>query len=306
MDTPQVTGSLLADALDRLDDGADCLLGPATDGGWWAIALRSAHPALFAPVPMSRPDTGARQHRRCAALGLTVEALAPQRDVDTFTDALAVARMAPRTRFAAAVADLDLAVPAEGAAMLRATTGEVVPLDVPRWTDDATPAERHLLARSVAPVVDLGCGPGRHVVALAERGIPALGVDLSPAALGHARHRGATVLERSIFEPLPGSGRWGSALLLDGNIGIGGDPARLLARAAELLGPAGRLLVELEAPGSPSLQLTVRVEAGGRHGPWFNWSLVAADHIHALATATGWTVSDVWNDEGRWFAQLDR
>ncbi len=197
-------------------------------------------------------------------------------------------------------------VSAEHTVVLRATTGEVVPLDVTRWIDEATPAERALLARSVAPVVDLGCGPGRHVVALAERGVPVLGVDVSPAALGHARDRGATVLERSIFEPLPGSGRWGSALLLDGNIGIGGDPARLLARAAELLGPAGRLLVEVGGPGSPSVQLTVRVEAGGRHGPWFDWSLVAAEEIHALATAAGWTVSDVWSAESRWFAQLDR
>lgn len=197
-------------------------------------------------------------------------------------------------------------VPAEPTVVLRATTGEVVPLDVTRWTDEATPAERDLLARSVAPVIDLGCGPGRHVVALAARGVPALGVDVSPAALGHARRRGATVLERSVFEPLPGSGRWGSALLLDGNIGIGGDPARLLARAADLLGPAGRLLVEVGAPGTPSVQLTVRVEAGGRHGPWFDWSLVAAEEIHALATAAGWTVSDVWSAESRWFAQLDR
>jgi len=108
MDTPQVTGGLLAGALGHLDDGAECLLGPATDGGWWAIALRSAPSALFVPVPMSRPDTGELQRRRCAALGLTVEALVALRDVDTVADALAVARMAPRTHFAAAVADLDL------------------------------------------------------------------------------------------------------------------------------------------------------------------------------------------------------
>lgn len=108
MDTPQVTGSVLAAALERLRTGAECLLGPALDGGWWAIGLQSAPPALFAPVPMSRPDTGQAQRRRCEALGLSVQALAPQRDVDTIHDAIAVAEAAPSTRFAAAVVELKL------------------------------------------------------------------------------------------------------------------------------------------------------------------------------------------------------
>ena len=43
--------------------------------------------------------------------------------------------------------------------------------------------------------------------------------------------RGATVLQRDIFGPLPGEGRWGTALLFDGNVGIGGDPAASYAAA---------------------------------------------------------------------------
>jgi hypothetical protein len=46
-------------------------------------------------------------------------------------------------------------------------------------------------------------------------------------------------------------------LLLDGNIGIGGDPHRLLRRVRELLTPTGRLLVELDVDG---------VTAVGRRG----------------------------------------
>lgn len=46
---------------------------------------------------------------------------------------------------------------------------------------------RGLLCRG--PVVDLGCGPGRHLVALAEHGVAAVGVDLSAALLEEARRQ---------------------------------------------------------------------------------------------------------------------
>jgi hypothetical protein len=40
-------------------------------------------------------------------LGLRTQALAPLRDVDDFQDALAVAELAPTTRFGRAMADLE-------------------------------------------------------------------------------------------------------------------------------------------------------------------------------------------------------
>ena len=104
MDTPQVTGAGLAAAMAALDaPGTDAVLGPATDGGWWAIGLRHPHPLAFLGVPTSRPDTAARQHARLAALGLRTRPLPAHTDVDTWRDAVAVAARAPATRFAAAV-----------------------------------------------------------------------------------------------------------------------------------------------------------------------------------------------------------
>ena len=90
------------------------------------------------------------------------------------------------------------------------------------------------------PTIDLGCGPGRLVAHLIRRGVPALGVDLSPAAIGLARRSGAPALRRDVFGPLPGTGRWHTVLLADGNVGLGGDPWRVLRRAAELLRQGGR------------------------------------------------------------------
>lgn len=105
MDTPQLTAADLDDAIARLDR-ADAALGAAADGGWWAIAMRTPRPEAFAGVPTSRADTGARQHARLVALGLAVDALPVQRDVDTWADALEVAAAAPTTAFAAAVGAL--------------------------------------------------------------------------------------------------------------------------------------------------------------------------------------------------------
>ncbi len=109
MDTPQVSAELLDDAIERLGEtGTDAVLGPATDGGWWAIGLRRHQPGVFRGVPMSRPDTGRHQRRRLVELGLRVRPLPRLRDVDHFDDARSVAAAAPASRFAAAVRALEL------------------------------------------------------------------------------------------------------------------------------------------------------------------------------------------------------
>jgi glycosyltransferase A (GT-A) superfamily protein (DUF2064 family) len=100
MDTPQVTPELLARSAAPLLDGADAVLGPASDGGFWALGLRKPRGDAVRGVPMGRVDTGARQRRRLEELGLRVAALPSLRDVDDFDDALAVATAAPRSRFA--------------------------------------------------------------------------------------------------------------------------------------------------------------------------------------------------------------
>jgi rSAM/selenodomain-associated transferase 1 len=104
MDTPQVTADLLACSLARLGGAdVDAVLGPAHDGGWWAIGLRRPDPRVFLGVPMSTAGTCHAQRMRLRELGLTVAELEELRDVDTFDDALEVARDARATRFAATV-----------------------------------------------------------------------------------------------------------------------------------------------------------------------------------------------------------
>lgn len=187
---------------------------------------------------------------------------------------------------------------------LVAEDGSVVPLDVDRWYGPPIGGDIAVLDRVLAPVVDLGCGPGRHVVALARVGIPVLGIDAAPAAVVVARSRGAMVLERSIFSRIPGTGRWGTVLLLDGNIGIGGDPAALLSRARQLVRAKGRVLVELAEPGIPSRSMQVRFERDGIVGPIFPWAVLGVHDVERAAVTAGLRVKDAWIGGGRWFAEL--
>jgi hypothetical protein len=103
MDTPQVTSELLLAAAGRMAV-ADAVLGPAEDGGWWALGLREPrHAAALTRVPMSTPDTGALTTMALLRRGLTLAMTTQLRDVDTAADAWAVAGFRPDGSFAAAV-----------------------------------------------------------------------------------------------------------------------------------------------------------------------------------------------------------
>lgn len=104
MDTPQLTPEMIAGATAELcRQGTDAVIGPAEDGGWWALGLRRSDPSLFSRVPMSEPTTGQAQVAALKRCGFSYRRLPPLRDVDTIDDALAVAEAAPGSRFARAV-----------------------------------------------------------------------------------------------------------------------------------------------------------------------------------------------------------
>ena len=122
-------------------------------------------------------------------------------------------------------------------ARLRLADGRSSTLPLDRWLAPADAVDEAILADVEAPVLDLGCGPGRHLAALRAAGKRGLGVDLSPVAVRLARDRGADAINGSLWSQVPGAGIWRTILLLDGNIGIGGAPVALLRRAGELLAP---------------------------------------------------------------------
>jgi SAM-dependent methyltransferase len=184
--------------------------------------------------------------------------------------------------------------------------GEATELPVGRWRGPPDDVELALLDTLADPVLDVGCGPGRIVAALGAAGRPALGVDPSPAAVAEAARRRAPVLARSVFGPLPGEGRWATVLLLDGSVGIGGDPEALLTRACRLVRPRGEVVAEVEPPGVSTGPMTARLASARGQSAWFAWARVGADGFEALAVAAGLTaiVLDVAGE--RWFGRAVR
>lgn len=198
-----------------------------------------------------------------------------------------------------------MASPSDRPGRMRLDGGVTRPLPFGRFLGPLTAADRAVLRWARPPVIDVGCGPGRHVQALAVDGIAAMGIDASPAAVSIARERGTPVHHGSVFAHVPFAGSWGCALLLDGNVGIGGSPVRLLRRLATLLVPGGVVLAEIDPPGCPTGSREARIEAPGGTSAPFPWAVVGSDGLPALAAAAGFSHRRGFAQEGRWFAELE-
>jgi SAM-dependent methyltransferase len=205
---------------------------------------------------------------------------------------------------------------------IRYEDGEVRLLPAHRWlggrgAPDGSAACDEVFDEAVtqmcsAPTIELGCGPGRLVARLIQRGIPAPGIDRSATAIQLAGRGGAPALLADVFEPSPASGRcpqpgmglWQTVLLVDGNVGLGGDPRRILGRAAELLGRGGRCVAEFDAEAIGIRARWVRLESARDVGPWFQWASVGVDSAATLAARVGLTLTSVRMIGGRVIASL--
>ncbi|GAA3112638.1 class I SAM-dependent methyltransferase [Streptomyces echinatus] len=194
-----------------------------------------------------------------------------------------------------------------GPLFLRRGDGWLLPLEVERWCARADPVDRAVLDRCEGAVLDVGCGPGRLVAELAARGRTVLGIDVSEAAVEHTGRLGGQALRRSVFEPLPGAGRWGTVLLMDGNLGIGGDPRALLDRVARLLCPGGLLIAETVAVDVDE-RLEVQVVDGAGPGTGgggaFPWARLGTPALLRYAARAGWRTDGQWTAGARRFVAL--
>lgn len=200
---------------------------------------------------------------------------------------------------------------ASGHTVLRRTDGSAQQWPVHRWCDtDADDLDRQfdtLIAdRCRGATIDLGCGPGRLVTVLVARRIIALGIDSSSVAVSMARARGVTVLHRDIHGPLPGEGRWTTALLIDGNIGIGGAPDRVLTRAGQLVRPGGSVLVEIDPEVEHIEYDEVRVEGERYASTWFPWARIGLLGAENLCHTCGLTMHGTWEHAGRLVVEMIR
>lgn len=106
-DHPELEAETVEDAFRRLADGADLVLGPAADGGYYLVALRreALRFELFEGVPWSTETVLRETLRRAGTRGLRTELLPAGHDVDVpedlrrLAESLAVTpNICPRTR----------------------------------------------------------------------------------------------------------------------------------------------------------------------------------------------------------------
>jgi glycosyltransferase A (GT-A) superfamily protein (DUF2064 family)/SAM-dependent methyltransferase len=311
MDTPQIDSVLL----DTDWDDCDAVLGLSEDGGFWAIGLRTPDPArVFTGIEMSTPRTGSAQLARLLSLGRSVKLLPPLRDIDEPEDAAHVADRFPSLEFSrrhaallgASRADLIFDHLYAGSSVrCDALDQRVLPLDAVRWSGCADDVDQLVVSRCRGPVLDLGCGPGRMLQALNESGVPALGVDMSAVAVQGVRSRGALAIKARLAERLPAEGRWGTVLLMDGNIGIGGDVGALLQRCRALLVPGGDIIIEVDPRREwyQTRRLRLTADASGCTTE-LTWTRTGAAAVRRLAGELDLLVVEEWIVEDRAFLSL--
>jgi glycosyltransferase A (GT-A) superfamily protein (DUF2064 family) len=89
-----VPAGALTRAFEELELGADIVLGPGLDGGYWLVAMRELHAQPFEDIAWSTDGVMDATLDRCAAAGLSVSRVRPWRDIDRPEDVAALAEHA--------------------------------------------------------------------------------------------------------------------------------------------------------------------------------------------------------------------
>lgn len=84
-DCPTLESEVIEHAFDELTR-TDVVLGPAHDGGYYLIATRGDHGALFQDIPWSASDTLSRTVNAAKRVGLRTRLLDTRDDIDTADD----------------------------------------------------------------------------------------------------------------------------------------------------------------------------------------------------------------------------
>ena len=183
------------------------------------------------------------------------------------------------------------------------------------------------LEHATGRVLDVGCGPGRHMLALQGRGLEVVGVDPSAALVGICRERGLTAVEGALPD-LPADLRgFDTLLLLGNNLGLLGSPASapaVLASLAAVAGPEAQVLATTVDPCPPGCEglhhayhqtntaagrlpgeLLLRARHRDLADPWFAYLLASPADLEVLLEGSPWRLADTYGD-GRYAVRLVR
>jgi rSAM/selenodomain-associated transferase 1 len=84
-DIPELTAPIIREAFAALDD-ADIVIGPAKDGGYYLIGMKSPHPEIFQGIPWSTGKVFEETSRIIEKLHLSCRSITTLSDLDTADD----------------------------------------------------------------------------------------------------------------------------------------------------------------------------------------------------------------------------
>jgi SAM-dependent methyltransferase len=185
-----------------------------------------------------------------------------------------------------------------------------------RWASVERQGMRYVRGR----VLDVGCGGGRVCLESQERGLEAVGIDVSPGAVEACRRRGVRDARLLGIDDVDESlGAFDTIVMYGNNFGLFGTPAkarRLLRRFHRLTTERGRIVAtsvhvyRTEEPahlryhernrrrGRAAGQLRIRVRFREFATPWFDYLIASQDEMRELVDGTGWRVRRFIDDAG--------
>ncbi|RYY15363.1 MAG: class I SAM-dependent methyltransferase, partial [Chitinophagaceae bacterium] len=188
---------------------------------------------------------------------------------------------------------------------------EEMPVDI-YFRDENEMPELELKALEICrgKVLDVGAGVGSHALILQKRGYDITAIDISAAAVAIMKQRGLkNALEGNILSL--NEGKYDTLLFMMNGIGLTGSIPGLksfLKQVKQLLNPGGQLVFdssdlsylyqEVAFPLNGYYgEVSFRYEYKSVKGNWFKWIYVDQQTLKTIATALGWDVAIVFEDD---------
>jgi SAM-dependent methyltransferase len=175
---------------------------------------------------------------------------------------------------------------------------------------DWPPWQRKGIRFARGEVLDIGCGAGRCLLYLQQKGLDVTGIDISPLAIKVCKQRGVKkALVKSITEIGPDLGIFDTIIMYGNNFGLFGSYKRakwLLRKMHKMTTDKGRIIAESLDPyttdypehlayhkynrrrGRMGGQIRLRIRYKKYASPYFDYLLVSKDELNDILNGTGW------------------